>query len=128
MNTKAKGTVAERELIAMFWKNGWSAMRAAGSGSTQFPSPDVIAGNAQRYLAIECKSVGCANKYFPPEELAQLEEFARGFGAEPWIGIRFSGKKWFFVNPEDMKDTGRNFAISEKLAKMKGLSFVELIG
>lgn len=129
MNRKAKGTVAERELIHMFWNtNLWAAMRAAGSGSMSFPSPDIIAGNAQRRLAIECKSVGDDAKYIAKEDVQHLLEFAQRFGAEPWIGIRFTGKKWFFVNPEDMKETEKNAAITKELAEMKGLSFHQLIG
>lgn len=129
MNRKAKGTTAERELIHMFWETKvWAAMRAAGSGSTSFPSPDIVAGNAQRQLAIECKSIGDDAKYLGKEELEQLLTFARTFGAEPWIGIRFSGRKWFFFNPEDMKETQKNFAINRELAEMKGLSFEELTG
>ncbi len=127
MNRKAKGTTAERELIHMFWETQqWAAMRAAGSGSTSFPSPDIIAGNARRQLAIECKSIGDDAKYLGKEELEQLNIFARTFGAEPWIGIRFPGRKWFFFNPEDMKETEKNFAINKELAERKGLSFAEL--
>ena len=126
LNRKAKGTTAERELIHMFWELEWAAMRAAGSGSQSHPSPDVMAGNAQRSLAIECKSVGDDAKYLTKEEVDQLILFARTFGAEPWVGIRFSGRKWFFLNPEDMRETQKNFAITRDIAEMKGLSFFEL--
>ncbi|MBW2967284.1 Holliday junction resolvase, partial [Candidatus Woesearchaeota archaeon] len=37
MNRKAKGLSAERELIHMFWKNGWSALRVAASGAIKYP-------------------------------------------------------------------------------------------
>ena len=48
---KSKGSKAERDLIHMFWAKGFGAMRAAGSGSTQHPSPDVIAGNGKTFFA-----------------------------------------------------------------------------
>ena len=54
MNLKAIGTKAERELIKMFWKtNSWIAIRAAGSGCSRYPSPDILAGNILRKLAIQ---------------------------------------------------------------------------
>ena len=55
-NKKQKGTYAERELVKMFWGAGFAAMRAAGSGNTPLPCPDVIASNGQLTFAVECKS------------------------------------------------------------------------
>jgi len=52
-NPKAKGSKGERELIKFFNESGWVAIRSAGSGSSQYPSPDILAGNAMRRLAIE---------------------------------------------------------------------------
>ncbi|PIN68987.1 Holliday junction resolvase [Candidatus Woesearchaeota archaeon CG11_big_fil_rev_8_21_14_0_20_43_8] len=127
IRTKDKGSAAERELIHMFWENSWAAMRAAGSGSTQHPSPDVIAGNGMRRVAIECKSVGDDKKYISKDEMIQLLLFSHTFGAEAWIGIRFSGRKWFFLNPEDLSETDKSHLVSEKIAEMKGLSFEEMI-
>ncbi len=42
---KSKGSAAERELIHKFWANSWGAIRVAGSGSSQFPSPDILVGS-----------------------------------------------------------------------------------
>lgn len=129
MNLKAKGTNAERELIKMFWETGeWIAIRSAGSGCSRYPSPDVLAGNRLRRLAIECKSSGNTSIYIPKEEIAQLEEFSKRFGAEPWLGIRFNSKEWHFISLDDAKQTLINFAINTDLIKRKGLLFSELIG
>ena len=54
--SKRKGTNAERDLIKLFWSVGWAAVRVAGSGSMQFPSPDLLVGNKIRRLAIEVKT------------------------------------------------------------------------
>ena len=70
---KRKGSNAERELAHMFHNNKWGALRAAGSGSTTLPAPDILAGNGKRYLAIECKSTKDNRKYFPKEEIDQLK-------------------------------------------------------
>jgi len=124
---KKKGINAERELIHMFWKHGWAAIRVAGSGSSKYPSPDLLAGNNLRKLAIECKAVSSANKYIPSEGISQLEQFSKKFGAEPWIGIRFDNLGWFFLSLEDIIDVGKSFRISKEIAKERGLLFSELI-
>lgn len=126
MSRKAKGIRAERELIALFWgTGGWAAHRIAGSGSSRFPSPDILAGNSLRRLAIECKSTKKTSKYLTREEVGQLKCFAEIFGAEPWIAVRFD--KWFFLNLEDLRETKKGYMISEAIARTKGLLFEELV-
>ncbi|PIY60546.1 hypothetical protein COY95_01235, partial [Candidatus Woesearchaeota archaeon CG_4_10_14_0_8_um_filter_47_5] len=102
MKQKTKGTNAERELVHMFWEVGWAAIRVAGSGSSPHPSPDVLAGNAVRRVAIECKSIKDKQVYLGKDEVQQLQYFAGLFGAEPWVGVRFGKGKWFFLTPEDL--------------------------
>jgi holliday junction resolvase Hjr len=126
--SKAKGSNAERDLIKMFWAAGWAAIRSAGSGSMQFPSPDVLAGNKIRRLAVEVKATKENKKYFSSEEVKQLYDFSSYFGAEPWIAIKFPGSFWVFINPEDLKKTEENFVFSIEDSKISGLSFEELIG
>lgn len=128
MNTKAKGTAGERELVKFFNEVGWGCIRIAGSGSSRYPSPDILAGNAIRRLAIECKVTKDKNKYFLPEEVEQLRTFSQNFGAEAWIGIKFSGEPWYFLMLEDLENTGVNFGASIELAKRRGLTKEELLG
>lgn len=128
MNAKAKGSNAERELIHLFWSNNWAAVRAAGSGSTSYPCPDLLASNATRALAIECKSSGELNRHLPKQQVEDLVAFAKMFGAEPWIGARFNDMKWAFFSPEDLKRTGSGFSVSVRMVREKGLTFEQLIG
>jgi Holliday junction resolvase len=125
--SKRKGTVGEREIIELFWKEGWAAHRIAGSGSNKFPSPDIIAGNAQRKLAIEAKITKDNIKYFDEEEVYGLEAFARVFGAEPWIAVKFAREHWSFFALHDLMRSGKLFKIGQKDALTKGLLFEELI-
>jgi holliday junction resolvase Hjr len=127
MNTKAKGTGAERELIHLFWRNSWAAVRVAGSGSMKYPSPDILASNNMRKIGLECKAVKSSSHYFSKHEVEELKEFCAMFGAEPWVGVRF-GRDWYFLSLEDLKETGKSFAVDSSIAKLKGLSFNELIG
>jgi holliday junction resolvase Hjr len=127
MNRKSKGINAERDLLHMFWAKGWAALRAPASGSMRFPSPDLIAGNKIRVLAVECKTSKAKTKYFQPEDLDDLKEFSAIFGAEPWVAVKFNNEKWFFINPEDLSKTGSGFCISLEFAKNRGLLFEELL-
>ncbi len=127
MSRKSIGINAERELIHLFWASDWSAVRVAGSGSSQYPSCDIIASNAARKLAIESKVTKDKSKYFSKEEINQLKIFSEKFGAEPWIGVKFKKFNWFFVSLEDLELVGKNYVISIELAKNKGLLFNQLI-
>ena len=138
INAKAKGTKAERELVHKFWKtNQWVVLRAPGSGSIKYPCPDILAGNPQRKLAIECKSTKQSRQYLTIKEVDELKLFARSFGAEPWIGVRFdsrieqeenqSNNHWYFFIPEDMERTSEQYVVSLEQAQRRGLLFEELV-
>ena len=127
MNRKSKGIKAEREIIHLFWKNGWSACRVAGSGSIRYPAPDVIAGNNIRKLAIECKVTKDTRQYFTGKEIAELQEFSRVFGAEPWVAVKFNNIAWYFLTLEDIKETSEGYSLNIETAKRKGFLFNELI-
>jgi Holliday junction resolvase len=129
MNLKAKGINAERELIHLFWKNNWTAVRTAGSGSNKYPSPDIVAGNIIRKLAIECKSSKNNAIYLQQEDIDQIKTYALLFGAEPWFGVRFNNYEWYFLSLDDIQQTkGSNYVIATDYIKQKGLLFEELIG
>jgi Holliday junction resolvase len=128
MSCKSKGINAEREIIHMFWgTEDWCSHRIAGSGSSKYPSPDIIAGNNQRMIALECKTLKKGKKYLNQEEIKQLKDFSKKFGAEPWLAMKFDRQPWSFLRPEDLEETKSCFAISQNLIKKKGISFQELI-
>lgn len=125
MNTKAKGTNAERELVHMFWKANFACFRAAGSGSMKYPCPDLIVGNNIRKLALEVKISGKEYQHLTKKEIDELKQFAVLFGAEPWVAVKFDD--WFFLNLEDLNETELNYSITSDIASRKGLSFNDLI-
>ena len=117
---KSKGSAAERDLVAMFWATGkWSALRIAGSGRMNFPSPDVLAGNGSQVFAIEVKSTKHKLQYIDAEQIQQLKEFAEKFGAVPLVAVKFSSE-WHFYKPEDMGVTknGKHVVHKEKHANV----------
>lgn len=128
MSSKSKGTRYERELLHMFYNtNAWIASRIAGSGSIPLPSPDLLAGCKNRSLAIECKSIKNPYYHFSEDKLKDLLEFSEKFGAEPWLAIRFDNKGWFFLKPDDLKESGKGRSVSLDLASAKGIRFQDLI-
>jgi len=126
-NQKAKGSNAERELVKLFNEAGWGAIRIAGSGSSKYPAPDILAGNAIRRVAIECKVTKENKKYLQKAEIEQLRTFAQSFGAESWIGVKFVNDGWFFLMLEDLEEKGSSWSVSVELAKRRGLSIAELM-
>lgn len=127
MSRKSKGLNAERDLMRSFWANGWAAIRSAGSGSSHYPSPDLLVGKEGRRLAIECKITKSSKKYLGHEEIEQLKYFSQLFGAESWIAIKFPQTEWHLILPEDMDKTLKNHSISVEKIQEKGISFEEFL-
>ena len=128
MSHKSRGINAERDLIHRFWGEGWAALRAAGSGSSQFPAPDVVASNNVRKLALEVKLTTERKKYFTKKEIRELRYFAEKFGAESWVAVKFFHEPWYFLSLEDLEETPGSWAVALELAKRRGLTFEELVG
>lgn len=124
---KSRGATAERDLVHKFWEKGWAAMRAAGSGSTTYPSPDIIAGKAGRRIVIEAKITIDDHKYLTKDELRQLQYFADVFAAEAWIAVKFLRTPWMFFKEEDLLDAKSSMKATKELGDLKSLSFEELI-
>ncbi len=127
MSRKSKGLNAERDLLRSFWANGWAAVRVAGSGSSHYPSPDLLVGKEGRRLAIECKITKDTKKYLSLEEIEQLKYFCALFGAEMWVAIKFPGIQWHLILPEDMHHTPKNVSINLEEIQKKGISFDEFL-
>ncbi|MBS3157530.1 Holliday junction resolvase [Candidatus Woesearchaeota archaeon] len=127
MNLKAKGTRLERELLHMFHKEGFSPMRAAGSGSTILPCADLIVAGKERILAIECKG-GKGKRYIEKRQVDELVEFSKNFNAEPWVATRFDNNQWWFIEIDVLKKSkGGNYIISLEESKKIGRTFEEIL-
>lgn len=128
-NKKAKGTEAERNLIHKFWENNWVCVRVAGSGSSKYPCPDLLAGNTFRKIVMEVKTVNAVKKYFTGQEIRDLNYFAEIFGSESWVGVRFQQDQWFFIPTTELTQTpSGNYVIDLITMKRTGFTFEEMIG
>jgi|TARA_B100000925_G_C21655744_1_gene323435 Holliday junction resolvase len=124
---KAKGSNAERQLVAKFWSKGFASIRVAGSGSSRFPCPDVLASNGKKVFAIEAKATKKEYQYFRQEQINDLIEFSRIFLAEPILAIKFSSK-WYFFRLDKLEFTPKgDFSIKKSEAENKGIEFDQLI-
>jgi len=125
--SKAKGSRLERELLHLFWDDSWFCTRMAGSGSMPLPCPDLLAGKKGRVLAIECKGgKGDKRRYITTEQIEELKQFSKGFGAEAWVAVRFDNVPWSFFKIEHL-GKGNHYHVDKKLVAEKGISFSELI-
>ncbi len=127
MGLKSKGINAERDLIHMLWDKGWAAHRIAGSGSSHYPSPDVIAGNGGRILAIEVKACKGERQYFTKDEIDALEVFSKMFGAEPYVAVKFNRLGWFFINVLHLKETDKSYVMTRDMCEIYGKSLEVLL-
>ena len=127
MSSKSKGSKAERELLHMFWAKNWACLRSAGSGSMRYPGPDLLVGNLVKRMAVECKTTRKLKLYLSDYDVNQLREFSKVFDARPWFAVKFLRTQWFFIALEDLEKTPKGYTIGIEQAKLRGLSFEELI-
>ncbi len=124
---KSKGTRFERELLKMLWDAGFAAVRVPASGAMSYPSPDIIAGNGDRYFAIEVKMRTRLPLYVSKDDINSLVKFSKIFGAEPILAVKVSRTGWRFISIESLKGTRTGYKIDEEVFH-SGLEFDELLG
>ncbi len=121
-----KGYGYELELVHMLWKRGFAAVRTPASGSISHPSPDIIAGNGRRYIAIEVKMRSNLPVYVSKEDVEGLLKFSEIFGAEPILAVRIARVGWRFLKVEMLKRTKNGYKVDEEVFN-SGLEFDELL-
>ena len=130
MSANRKGDRRERELVNRLDEAGFAVMRAPASGSaTERELPDVLAGDGERFYAIEAKSSAGDPIYLTGEEVEALIYFSRNFGAKARIGVRFDREDWYFFHPGELYTTdGGNYRVKKETALANGVDFGELTG
>jgi len=130
MSANRKGDRRERELVNRLDESGFAVMRAPASGSaTERELPDVLAGDGDRFYAIEAKSSSGDPIYLSGEEVEALIFFAQNFGAKARIGVRFDREDWYFFHPGELYTTdGGNYRVKKETALADGVDFDEFVG
>lgn len=122
-NIYKKGANFERELVSLFWGHGWAAVRAAGSGSTKYPVPDVIAVRDGEVVIVECKTTS-KEKFHAKSAVEGLKAFARISGARAFVSLKFDREKPRFYDICEML-VAEEYTITKST---EYLSFDALIG
>src|SRR3972149_3499735 len=124
MSNKAKGSKAERELLDILTQKGWRAARVAGSGVNDNSPCDLIAAKlGKRGFVIEAKSSKKSSIYITKEQIGDFVLFSQMIGLSPAIALRFNREGWFFISPNQLKDTGKFWAVSLEAARQEGKRF-----
>lgn len=133
--SKKRAADYERVLVNRFWDYGFAVMRApSSSGTSKMPRPDVFAGSAEKgmLLAIEIKTSRQEVFYIQEEQIQGLVEFADRLGAEPYVAVKFVGKRMDFIFlsvPESLTQSkGGSYRITVENLTSKGTDFYALIG
>lgn len=129
-----KGVRDERELVNRLWKHGFAVFRAPASGSaTKLPRPDIIAGSSKLglQLAIEVKTTWDKVLYISRESVDQLTVFAKRFGCQPVLAIKFKGQRkhpWILIPPKKLKATDQgNYKLTFRNALLTGVDLEEFV-
>jgi len=123
-SNKAKGSKTERELLRLFTEQGWRAVRVAGSGINDDSPCDLLAAKlGKKGYTIEAKSSKKNIIYITKQQIEDFILFSSIIGLKPAIAVRFNYEGWIFLNPEYLRDTGKNWAVSKETARSKGLKF-----
>ena len=132
--SKKRAADYERILVNRFWEHGFAVMRApSSSGTSKMPRPDVLAGSAEKglMLALEIKTSRQDVFYVQPEQMDGLIEFAQRIGGQPYLAVKFVGKRMDFLFlsvPDSLKKSkGGSFRIALSDVKSSGIDFLTLI-
>jgi len=123
MANKHKGSNAERELFQIFVDNNYRAVRVAGSGVMENADCDLLAGKKSRKYCIEVKSSKKPVKYISKKQMNSFIIFSDIFKLKPVIAVRFNRLGWFFLNPKNLRDSGKNWVVNLEIVRKKGKRF-----
>ncbi len=123
-----KGANAERELIRTLWGMGFASLRAAGSGVTPLPSPDIVALGNRKIIAFECKAWNSSYLSLSIEQFLTTKQWAKIAGADFFVAWKVPKKGWLFLKPEHFTRNEKNFAISLKKANASAVDLNMVLG
>ncbi|MCX8158374.1 MAG: Holliday junction resolvase Hjc [Candidatus Diapherotrites archaeon] len=116
----AKGANAERELLKIFHNMGFAVMRAAGSGKTALPSPDLVVIKKNVIFAIEAKAWAGDYLSISVDQMSELIDWCKNASAHLIIAWKISHKGWRLIDLNSFRVTDKFYMISEKEAIDKG--------
>lgn len=124
--SKKKGNRAENELMHILMDAGYSAIRAAGSG-TGSPCPDILAFRGVDQYGFECKSVENPNLQLRKEQIKDLIAWQENTNITAYIAWRLRGGEWLFVRTAYLKENEKAYSLRLEDAKKFGIRLEEII-
>jgi len=115
MHRYGKGARSERELIQIFSQNGYSVIRAAGSGVNGL-SPDILVFRRGRQYALECKAWNGGRIAIEPEKYEALKQWQENTGITTMIAWKVPYDNWYFLYLEELERNERSYSITKKRA------------
>ncbi len=106
MSNKSIGIRKEWSLKSKLVSEGYLVMRSSASKT----GIDILAGKpsegGHELLAFQVQT----SEYIYPEKVADLEKYAKAFGAQPFIALT-RNRKWIFVKPDDLEKGGKMWKV-----------------
>jgi Holliday junction resolvase len=121
-----KGSRAERELTAFFIAAGYSAIRAAGSG-TGTECPDLLLFRKGNQYAIECKAYESERLALDKDQFEGLLRWEENTGIMSYVAWRKSGEGWRLIPLPLFKKNEKSYSIPWETANIGGRKKEELI-
>lgn len=124
--TYRKGSRAEREIISFFSDNGFSVIRAAGSGVSSL-SPDLLVFKKGKQYAVESKAHESNYLTLKKEQFLGLKKWEENTGITSFVAWRKSREPWYFIPLSVFEENKNSFSISWERAKLIGRKQEELL-
>ncbi|MFZ3077794.1 MAG: hypothetical protein WA139_05020 [Candidatus Aenigmatarchaeota archaeon] len=107
MSNKSIGIRKEWSLKTKLQNDGYLVMRSSASKT----GIDILAGKpsaegGHELLAFQVQT----SEYIYPEKVADLEKYARAFGAQPFVALTRE-RKWHFVKPDELEKSGKMWKV-----------------
>jgi len=126
MTTYQKGSRAERELINHFSANGFSVIRAAGSGVNSL-CPDILVFKHGVQYAIESKAWEKEHLNLDKAQFLNLRKWEENTGITCLIAWRRNRIGWRFIPISIFQETPKSFSLNWKTAESMGKQLNEII-
>ena len=127
MNRYGKGARGERELIHAFNEEGYSVIRAAGSGVNSL-SPDILVFKKGRQYALECKAWNNGRVAIEPDKFDSLKGWEENTGVTTMIAWKLPYKGWFFLYLDELEKNERSYSLTKTKTEKIGRTIDHLLG
>ncbi len=112
----------------MLYRKGFAVVRVAGSGATSLPCPDCLALSKKRKLAFECKAWSGNYLHLPVQQMDELSRWSEIAGIDFFVAWKIPREGWLFLGKNAFHKSEKNYSISKKEAKNRGVLLPVLTG